>query len=276
MALISNWQDLTSSRAVRELLERYGMRADKRFGQNFLVEAGYLQRIVAAVGFKPGERVYEVGPGLGTLTRALAEAGAKVTAVEMDRRLEPVHAETLAHLPVEVIWGDALEFDWRSIPPGSLFAGNLPYNIATLLITKLLLSRRFRRIVVLVQKEVALRMVAAPGTPEYGVLSLRIQHHSQARRLFDLPPGVFLPPPKVTSSLVRLEPNANPDDPELFRLIEAAFAQRRKTLSNALKAAEYPPQAVTAALVQMGLPPQIRGEALSLEQFRTLHSLLPR
>ncbi|PZA06731.1 MULTISPECIES: 16S rRNA (adenine(1518)-N(6)/adenine(1519)-N(6))-dimethyltransferase RsmA [unclassified Meiothermus] len=275
MTLISRWQDLASPRVVRELLERYRLSADKRFGQNFLVEAGYLQRIVAAVGFKPGERVYEVGPGLGTLTRALAEAGAKVTAVEMDRRLQPVHAESLAHLPVEVMWGDALEFDWEALPSQSLFAGNLPYNIATPLITKLLLSRRFRRIVVLVQKEVALRMVATPGTPQYGVLSLRVQHHSQAKRLFDLPPGAFLPPPKVTSSLVRLEPNANPDDPELFRLIEAAFAQRRKTLANALKAGGYSPQAVTAALAQMGLSPQIRGEALSLEQFRMLHSLLP-
>jgi 16S rRNA (adenine1518-N6/adenine1519-N6)-dimethyltransferase len=276
MTPISSWQDLTSPRVVRELLERHGLRADKRFGQNFLVEAGYLRRIIDAVGFRPGEQVYEVGPGLGTLTRALAEAGAKVTTVEMDRRLEPVHAETLAHLLVEVVWGDALEFDWKSVPPGSLFAGNLPYNIATPLVTKLLLSRRFRRIVVLVQKEVALRMVAAPGTPEYGVLSLRVQHHSQAKRLFDLPPGVFLPPPKVTSSVVRLEPNANPDDPQLFRLIEAAFAQRRKTLSNALKARGYPPEAAVAALEQMSLPPQIRGEALSLEQFRTLNSLLPR
>ncbi len=176
MTPISSWQDLSSPRVVRALLERHGLRADKRFGQNFLVEAGYLRRIVEAVGFQPGERVYEVGPGLGTLSRALAEAGAKVTAVEMDRRLEPVHAETLEGLPVEVVWGDALEFDWESLPPHSLFAGNLPYHIATSLVTKLLLSRRFRRIVVLVQKEVALRMVAAPGTPEYGVLSLRVQH----------------------------------------------------------------------------------------------------
>lgn len=273
MTPISSWQDLTSPRVVRALLERHGLRADKRFGQNFLVEAGYLRRIVEAVGFQLGERVYEVGPGLGTLTRALAEAGAKVTTVEMDRRLEPVHAETLAHLPVDVVWGDALVFDWQSVPPGSLFAGNLPYNIATPLITKLLLSGRFRRIVVLVQKEVALRMVAAPGTPEYGVLSLRVQHHSQAKRLFDLPPGVFLPPPKVTSSVVRLEPNPNPDDPQLFRLIEAAFAQRRKTLSNALKAGGYPPEAVAAALEQIGLP-QVRGEALSLKQFGMLKRLL--
>ncbi|MER3555651.1 MAG: 16S rRNA (adenine(1518)-N(6)/adenine(1519)-N(6))-dimethyltransferase [Meiothermus sp.] len=266
--------NLTSIRTVKALLERHGLRADKRFGQNFLVEAGYLNRIVEAVGFTPGERVYEVGPGLGTLTGALAEAGAQVVSVEMDRRLEAVHAETLVGLPVQTIWGDALEFDWGSVPEGGLFAGNLPYNIATPLITKLLISGRFRRIVVLVQKEVALRMTALPGTADYGLLSLRVQYHSTARRLFDLPPGAFFPAPKVTSSVVRLEGRPTPDNPALFRLIEAAFGQRRKTLINALKTAGYDPQKVSAALERMNLSPQVRGEALSLEQFQSLLSAI--
>lgn len=266
--------NLTSPKVVKDLLERYGLRADKRFGQNFLVEASYLGRIVEAVGLKPGERVYEVGPGLGTLTRALALAGAKVVTVEMDKRLEAVHRETLAGLPVQVIWADALEFDWAGVPEHSLFAGNLPYNIATPLITLLLLSGRFRRMVVLVQKEVALRMVAGPGSADYGVLSLRIQYHAQAKRLFDLPPGVFLPAPRVTSSLVRLEPRPTPDNPPLFRLIEAAFGQRRKTLVNALKARGYQVPQVSQALEKLGLPPNIRGEALSLQQFQDLLMLL--
>ncbi|WP_297854879.1 16S rRNA (adenine(1518)-N(6)/adenine(1519)-N(6))-dimethyltransferase RsmA [Meiothermus sp.] len=262
--------NLTSPKFVRELLERYGLKADKRFGQNFLVEKGYLEKIIATVGLQPGDTVYEVGPGLGTLTRGLAEAGAKVVSIEMDRRLEAVYAETLAGLPVQIVWGDALAFDWASVPPQSLFAGNLPYNIATPLLTLLLRSSRFRRIVVLVQKEVALRMTAQPGTPEYGLLSLRVQYHAQARRVVDLPPGAFFPPPKVTSSVVCLTPNANPDHPALFRLIEAAFAQRRKTLLNALKARGYNPEKVALALQALNLSPQVRGEALSLQQFEQL------
>ncbi|GEM86505.1 ribosomal RNA small subunit methyltransferase A [Meiothermus granaticius NBRC 107808] len=266
--------NLTSVRTVQDLLLRYGLRADKRFGQNFLVEAGYLRRIVEAVGFRPGERVYEVGPGLGTLTRALAQAGAQVVSVEMDRRLEALQAETLAGLPVEVVWADALQFDWKALPEGSLFAGNLPYNIATPLVTQLLRSGRFRRMVVLVQKEVALRMTAQPGTAEYGLLSLRVQYHSSAKRLFDLPPGAFFPPPKVTSAVVRLEPRPVPDSPRLFRLIEAAFAQRRKTLVNALRAGGYDSPQVLRALEALGLSPQVRGEALSLEQFQRLREAL--
>lgn len=266
--------NLTSPKVVKELLERYGLKADKRFGQNFLVEASYLGRIVEAVGFEPGETVYEVGPGLGTLTRALALAGARVVTVEMDKRLEALHQETLAGLSVQVVWADALKFDWDLVPEHSLFAGNLPYNIATPLITLLLLSGRFRRMVVLVQKEVALRMVAGPGSADYGLLSLRIQYHAQARRLFDLPPGVFLPAPKVTSSVVRLEPRPIPDNPALFRLIEAAFGQRRKTLVNALGAKGYQARQVNTALEELGLSPTIRGEALSLQQFQDLLRLL--
>jgi 16S rRNA (adenine1518-N6/adenine1519-N6)-dimethyltransferase len=262
--------NLTSPKVVRALLDRYGLRADKRFGQNFLVERGYLQKIVDTVGLQPGETVYEVGPGLGTLTRALAEAGANVVSIEMDRRLEAVYVETLAGLPVQIIWGDALAFDWASLAPQSLFAGNLPYNIATPLITKLLLSGRFRRIVALVQKEVALRMVARPGTPAYGLLSVRVQYHARARRVVDLPSGAFFPPPKVTSSVVCLEPNERPDHPSLFRLVEASFAQRRKTLMNALKAAGYTPERVAQALEALRLPLDVRGEALDLPQFEEL------
>jgi 16S rRNA (adenine1518-N6/adenine1519-N6)-dimethyltransferase len=266
--------NLTAIKTVQDLLQKHGLRADKRYGQNFLVDANYLKRIVDSVGFAPGETVYEVGPGLGTLTRALALSGAQVIAVEMDKRLAPVHAETLAGLNTQVVWADALSFDWQSLPAQSLFAGNLPYNIATPLITQLLLCGRFRQITVLVQKEVALRMVAEAGTPQYGILSLRIQYHARAKRLFDLPPGVFLPAPKVTSSVVQLLPGNSSDNPLLFKLIEAAFGQRRKTLSNALKACSYSPAAVLAALDTLALPHQIRGEALTLQQFIDLHQIL--
>jgi 16S rRNA (adenine1518-N6/adenine1519-N6)-dimethyltransferase len=266
--------NLASTKTVKELLERYRLRAEKRFGQNFLIEAGYLRRIVEAVGVRPGEQVYEVGPGLGTLTRALAQAGGSVIALEMDRRLEDLHRETLVGLDVTVVWGDALVFDWSQVPQDSLLASNFPYNIATPLITQLLISGRFRRIVGLVQKEVALRMVAAPSTPAYGVLSLRVQHHAKAKRLFDVPAGAFLPAPNITSSVIRLEPHPTPDDPRLFRLIEAAFNQRRKTLVNALKAAGYPAAELPKALQALKLEPTIRGEALSLEQFKELNKIL--
>ncbi|RDI96750.1 16S rRNA (adenine(1518)-N(6)/adenine(1519)-N(6))-dimethyltransferase RsmA [Meiothermus sp. QL-1] len=261
---------MASAKVVRELLQRYGLWAEKRLGQNFLVEPAYLNRLVAALELRPGETVWEVGPGLGTLTRALVEAGARVVAVEMDRRLAPLHAETLGGLPVEVIWGDALRFDWTEVPPQSLFAANLPYNIATPLITEILRVGRFRQMVVLVQKEVALRMTALPGTPEYGLLSLRVRYHARAERLFDLPPGAFFPPPKVTSSAVCLWPNTKPDCPPLFRLVEAAFAHRRKTLANALKAAGYDPKRVGQALEELGLAAGVRGEALELAHFEAL------
>lgn len=266
-------EHLTSPKTVQALLLRHGLRADKRFGQNFLVAEAHLRRIVEAA--KPFQGpVYEVGPGLGVLTRALLEAGAKVTAIEKDLRLRPVLEETLAGLPVRLLFADALAFPWEEVPQGSLLVANLPYNIATPLVTRLLKTGRFARLVFLVQKEVAERMVASPKTPPYGVLSLRVAHHAEAEKLFDLPPGAFFPPPKVWSSLVRLTPKGVPDDPGLFRLIEAAFGQRRKTLKNALVGAGYPREAVEAALKALGLPEQVRAEELGLEAFRRLKALL--
>ena len=264
---------LTSPKEVRELLQRHGLFADKRFGQNFLVSESHLKRIVEAAKPFRGP-VYEVGPGLGVLTRALAEAGAEVTAIEKDERLRPVLEETLKGLPVRLIFGDALAYPWEEVPPGSLLVANLPYNIATPLITRLLRTGRFQRLVFLVQKEVAERMVAQPSTPQYGLLSLRVAYHAQAEKLLDLPPGAFFPPPKVVSSLVRLTPTGRPDDPKLFQLAEAAFAQRRKTLRNALLAAGYPKEKIEAALQALSLPPDVRAEALGLPHFLRLKELL--
>lgn len=264
---------LTSPKEVRELLQRHGLFADKRFGQNFLVSESHLTRIVEAAKPFTGP-VYEVGPGLGVLTRALAEAGAEVTAIEKDERLRPVLEETLKGLPVHLIFGDALAYPWEEVPPGSLLVANLPYHIATPLVTRLLQTGRFARLVFLVQKEVAERMVAQPGTPQYGLLSLRVAYHAQAEKLFDLPPGAFFPPPKVVSSLVRLTPRKVPDDPALFQLLEAAFSKRRKTLKNALTAAGYPKEKVEEALKRLGLPLDIRGEALELSHFQKIKDLL--
>lgn len=264
---------LTSPKGVRELLARHGLFADKRLGQHFLTSEAHLRRIVEAAQPFTGP-VYEVGPGLGVLTRALLEAGAEVTAIEKDERLRPVLEETLAGLRATLHFQDALAFPWEEVPQRSLLVANLPYQIATPLVTRLLKGGRLARLVFLVQKEVADRMTARPKTAAYGLLSLRVAHHARAERLLDLPPGAFFPPPRVQSSLVRLTPKGVPDDPELFALLEAAFAHRRKTLKNALVGAGYPKEAVERALVGLGLPQEVRAEELDLEAFRRLKDAL--
>ncbi len=258
---------------VQRLLQTYGLKAKKALGQNFLVEEAYLRRIVQAAEPLSG-RVYEVGPGLGLLTRLLLEAGAEVVAIEKDLSLKPALEAYLEGLNPTLLFQDALLFPWEEVPQGSLLVANLPYNIATFLVSRLLKTGRFARLVFLVQKEVAERMVARPQTPQYGLLSLRVAHHAKAEKLLDLPPGAFLPPPKVTSSLVRLTPFPSPDDPGLFKLIEAAFRTRRKTLKNALIHAGYPRAKVEEALRALGLPDTVRAEALGLEAFRALRSAL--
>ncbi|HHO58096.1 16S rRNA (adenine(1518)-N(6)/adenine(1519)-N(6))-dimethyltransferase RsmA [Oceanithermus sp.] len=265
---------LTKPSTVRALLERYGLAADRRLGQNFLVDAGLLDVIVRTADVRPQQPVWEVGPGLGTLTRALAEAGARVHAIEKDTRLEPVLRETLAGLPVELAFADALAYDWSQVPPGSLFVSNLPYNVATPLLSELLRQGRFHRLVVLLQREVAERLAAAPGTPAYGLLSLRAAHHARVRKVRDFPPEAFYPRPKVTSTLVELVHTGAPDDPGLFRLVEAAFAQRRKTLRKNLEQAGWPRARVLAALEAAGLEPMVRAERLGIEDFRRLHAAL--
>lgn len=260
-------------KTVLNLLKAHGLQIKRTLGQNFLVEEAYLKRIVQAA--KPfSSRVYEVGPGLGLLTRALLEAGAEVVAIEKDLSLKPALEAYLEGLNPTLLFQDALLFPWEEVPHGSLLVANLPYNIATVLVSRLLQTGRFARLVFLVQKEVAERMVAAPGTPAYGVLSLRVAHHAKAEKLFDLPPGAFFPPPKVKSSLVRLTPFPTPDDPALFKLIEDAFRTRRKTLKNALLQAGYPRARLEEALKELGLPETVRAEALDLKAFQALKSAL--
>lgn len=267
---------LTSPSRVRELLERHGLYADKRLGQNFLVDAGLLDLIVRTAAPGPGQKVWEVGPGLGTLTGALADAGASVVAIEKDERLRPVLQETLAGRDVELLFGDALEFDWEAVPPGSLFVSNLPYNVATPLLSRLLKTGRFERLVVLLQKEVAERLAATPGSPAYGLLSLRAAHHARVHKVRDFPPQAFFPRPNVTSTLVEMEHTGAVDDPNLFRLIEVGFAQRRKTLRKNLEQAGWPRQQVLAALGELGLDPRVRAEELGIDEFRKLAALLRR
>ena len=264
---------LTDRGTVRSLLERHGLSAAKSFGQNFLVDKSALAAIVAAADIEGDSVVFEIGPGLGTLTMELARRAARVVSVEVDTGMLRVLAETLAGVDnLTLVRGDALTFDLGSLPNGSLLVANLPYNVATPLIVKALESRRFARLVVLVQREGGERLGASAGDDAYGALSLIVQRLTRARRVVrHVPAGAFLPPPKVMSSIVRLDvdPAATPD-PALIELIHQAFAHRRKTLKRNLVYAGYPDETVDRAIAELGLDPRVRAEALPLEVFERL------
>ena len=263
---------------VRELLNRYGLRADKAFGQNFLVDGNVLRAVAEAGEVGAEDTVLEVGPGLGVLTRELAKRARRVVSVELDARLLPVLAETVGGLGnVEVVHEDGLRYDLSVLPAGSLLVANLPYNVATPLIMRALSSERFSRLVFLIQKEVAQRLVARPGDAAFGALSLRVQHYAEAAILRDVKPSAFFPAPEVTSSLVRLDVDpAAKADPATFGLIELAFRHRRKTLKKNLTMAGLSQSEVEEALAAFGLDKKVRAEALALADFRRLSDKLPR
>jgi 16S rRNA (adenine1518-N6/adenine1519-N6)-dimethyltransferase len=267
---------LHSPARVRELLERFGLRPSKGFGQNFLIDGNTLRFIVDASGATTGASVLEVGPGLGVLTRALAETGADVTALEKDRRLEAVLGETLEGLEnVRVVFTDALEWDYTSLPEDSLLCANLPYYISTALLTRFLESGRFAQLTVLVQREVADRLEASPGSDGYGFLSALIALYGRAERLRDVSKNAFYPAPDVTSSVVRVrvtkgaKPRAG-----VIRVLEAALGHRRKTLRNNLKLAGYDDAQIAAALLHARLEPSVRGEVVSLDGIQALAEVL--
>lgn len=268
---------LTARRVIRDLLQRHGLDADKRLGQHFLTEPSVVAAVVEAADVGPDDEVWEVGPGLGVLTRALAERARRVVSVELDGRLLPLLRETLAGRDaVELRHGDALRLDLAEVTPGSVLAANLPYNVGTAVLVRAITSQRFRRIGVLVQLEVAERLAAGPGAAAFGSLSLLVAHHGAARITRRVAPGVFLPPPAVTSAVVAIEldPQARPD-PRTFALVRQGFAHRRKTLLANLRMAGLAPDAVRAALAACDLDPRVRAEALDLATFRRLAHLLP-
>jgi 16S rRNA (adenine1518-N6/adenine1519-N6)-dimethyltransferase len=261
---------LASSPHVRDLLQRHNLRPDKAFGQNFLIDPHALAKIVEAAEVRAEDSVLEIGPGLGVLTRELSTRANQVTTVELDKRLLPVLAETLkSHENISLVHQDGLTFDFKQLPKGSLLVANLPYNVGTAILIRALAASHFKRLVFLVQKEVAERLTASPSTKSYGALSLIVKYFGVAKRVADVKPSSFFPAPDVTSSVVRIDTNlAVSTDQKLFDFIHLAFRHRRKTLKKNLQMAGY--KNVLSGLEQVGLSPDIRAEALELNVFQDL------
>lgn len=272
------------------VLQKYGFNFQKKFGQNFLIDTGVLERIIAAAEITKEDCVLEIGPGIGTMTQYLAENAGEVVAVEIDKALIPILQDTLSDYDnVTVINEDILKVDINKIVqeknqgrPIKVVA-NLPYYITTPIIMGLFENHvPLKSITIMVQKEVADRMQVGPGTKDYGALSLAVQYYAKPRIVANVPPNCFIPRPNVGSAVIRLTRYDEPpvkvkDERKMFALIRASFNQRRKTLINSLANApelKLSKEAVAEALEKMGLSPTIRGEALTLEQFARLSDLV--
>ena len=270
----------------RAQLAQWGLRPKKRFGQNFLMDgkaAHRIARLCISEDEPPGTRVLEIGGGTGALTLALLEAGADVTVIEIDRDLVAMLRAREDIAAAHIVEADAMTFDYGAFAGEAPWrvAGNLPYNIATPLIMALVeMERGPRSLTVMIQKDVAARLAAKPGTPAYGSLSVAVQYAMRVERAFTLGPNAFYPPPKVHSTVVQLtrldEPAARPRDLALFqKVVRGAFAYRRKTLANSLMLAlGYDRATVVRALETCALAPEERGERLSLADFAKLADAL--
>ena len=273
-----------------EIIQKYEFMFQKKFGQNFLIDAHVLEKIISAAGITKDDCVLEIGPGIGTMTQYLAENAGHVVAVEIDRNLIPILKETLADYDnVTVINEDILRVDIKALAeeynggkPIKVVA-NLPYYITTPIIMGLFESGvPIDNITVMVQKEVADRMKEGPGSKDYGALSLAVQYYAEPEIVANVPPNCFIPRPNVGSAVIRLtrhkEMPVEVKDPALmFKIIRASFNQRRKTLQNGLGNAPelpYTKEQIAAAIAEMGLTPTIRGVALSLAQFAQLSDIL--
>ncbi|HSF33920.1 MAG TPA: 16S rRNA (adenine(1518)-N(6)/adenine(1519)-N(6))-dimethyltransferase RsmA [Candidatus Tectomicrobia bacterium] len=255
----------------------------KRFGQHFLVSPTILSGILRLAELTPDDVIVEIGAGTGTLTEALAGKAGRVMALELDRDLVHPLRQRFADRPhVEIIHADALTFDFDALPAPIKVVANLPYSTAVPILTRVLKQRsRVHSAVVMLQREVAQRLYAKPGTKAYGSLTLLSQWYATVERGFDVPPAAFSPPPKVVSTVVRIIPRSTPpvvvqDKAWLFRIVHAAFAQRRKTITNALRHAfqSVEPSILRQTLEHSGIVPTRRGETLSLEEFARLSDAL--
>lgn len=267
---------IASPEVVHYICKRFDIKMSKKLGQNFLIKRGIVDEIVHAAELTPGEPVLEVGPGIGTLTQGLAQSGADVTAIELDRRLLEVLDTTLASYDnVRIVHGDVLKLDVPTIMNHKPFkvVANLPYYITTPIIMSLLESKLpIERLVVMVQKEVALRMVSKPGTKDYGALSVAVQYYTEPDIVLDVPPKSFLPAPAVTSSVIRCVLRDKPpvdviDEKLFFRVVKAGFAQRRKTFANTMKTTGLSKDRIEELLAKANIDGQRRGETFTLQEF---------
>lgn len=279
--------NLTNIKDIKALLERHGFRFSKSMGQNFLT-AGWVPERIAEESALDGETgVLEIGPGIGCLTEQLANRAAKVVSVELDRALEPVLAETMApYENAEIVFGDVTKQDVAALAeeklPGlrKVVCANLPYNITTPVISQLIEAGCFDTITVMIQREVAQRICAKAGSGDYGAFSVYVNWYTVPEILFDVSPGCFIPQPKVTSSVIILRRRQAPpaevkDEAFMFKIVRAAFNQRRKTLVNALGSlGGYTKEQLTRAVAECGFDERIRGEALDIQGFARLANRL--
>ncbi len=283
-------EKLSNPQKTIEIIKKYNFNFQKKFGQNFLIDAHVLQKIIAGAGVTKEDMVVEIGPGIGTMTQYLAEAAGTVVAVEIDKNLLPILEETLADYDnVTVINEDILKLDIQKLvdernggKPIKVVA-NLPYYITTPIIMGLFESHvPLENMTVMVQKEVAARMRSGPGTKDYGALSLAVQYYADPYVVANVPCNCFMPRPNVDSAVIRLTKHEKPpvyveDETLMFKMIRAAFNQRRKTLVNALNNSpeiQADKELIQTVLIQAGLLPTVRGEALTLDQFADIANRL--
>lgn len=280
---------LTDRSVIRAVMEKHGFTFSKSLGQNFIVNPSVCPRIAQEGGAAPGVGVIEIGAGIGVLTAELARRAQKVVCVEIDRRLLPILAETLAEFQnITIINADVMKTDLAALIarefPGMevVVCANLPYYITSPILMSVLEQRLpVRSVTVMVQKEAAQRICAQPGTRESGAISAAVRYYSQPRVLFPVSRGSFFPAPEVDSAVIRLDLHQTPpvqvaDEAALFRVIRGAFGQRRKTVLNTLSAAlELPKEEVRGLLERAGVPQTARAEALTLEQFAAIAGQLP-
>lgn len=283
-------EKLSNPQKTIEIIQKYEFAFQKKFGQNFLIDGHVLNKILAAADITKNDFVLEIGPGIGTMTQYLAEAARHVCAVEIDKLLIPILEETLAgYSNVEILNEDILKVDIAALvekknggKPIKVVA-NLPYYITTPIIMGLLEGHvPVESITVMVQKEVAQRMQAQPGSKDYGALSLAVQYYCEPYIAANVPPNCFMPRPKVGSAVIRLKTFEKPpvntsNEALMFRLIRASFNQRRKTLVNGLNNSpelDFSKDEITGALEKLGVSPNVRGEVLTLRQFARLADIL--
>lgn len=283
---------LTDLSTIRDLCARYDFALSKGFGQNFIINPGICPRIAEAAGIGPGWGALEVGPGIGVLTEQLCKRADNVVSIEVDKRLPPLLEETMADYDnFKLVLNDVLKVDLKALlaeefggKPVAVCA-NLPYYITSPILMRLLEEKLpIRNITVMVQKEAAQRLCAAPGTRDAGAISYAVAYYAEPKLLFSVQPGSFYPAPKVTSAVIRLDVREKPavtvpngDEAAFFALIRAAFSQRRKTAANAIASGlGMPKDAVTAAIEAAGFDARIRPEALTLEDFAKIQQALAR